>query len=122
MAGKRDKPEEIVLTDAYVSSSYARKKAEMLFAHLKRITGLDRLRLRGANGAKDEFHLALAVQNLRKLAKLRPMPVLGAGQKAFAYEASPKTAPTFSTESGQNTHWLVKQEDRRAGIPGPLMS
>ncbi len=58
-----------------VASSYARKKVEMLFAHLKRIIGLDRLRLRGPNGAKGEFHLAATVQNLRKLAKLRPIPV-----------------------------------------------
>lgn len=39
-----------------------RKKVEMLFAHLKRIPKLDRLRLRGPNGAKDEFHLAAAAQ------------------------------------------------------------
>ena len=45
-----------------------------LFAHLKRILKLDRLRLRGPNGARDEFHLAAAAQNLRKLAKLIPMP------------------------------------------------
>ena len=30
----------------------------MLFAHLKRILKLDRLRLRGPCGARDEFHLA----------------------------------------------------------------
>ena len=42
----------------------------MLFAHLKRILKLDRLRLRGPNGAKDEFLLAATAQNLRKLAKL----------------------------------------------------
>lgn len=47
----------------------------MLFAHRKRILGLDRLRLRGPNGARDEFHMAATVQNLRKLAKLRPKPV-----------------------------------------------
>jgi hypothetical protein len=29
---------------------------EMLFAHLKRILRLDRLRLRGPHGARDEFH------------------------------------------------------------------
>ena len=46
----------------------------MLFAHLKRIMRLDRLRLRGPNGARDEFHLAAAAQNLRKLAKLYPLP------------------------------------------------
>jgi hypothetical protein len=46
----------------------------MLFAHLKRILKLDRLRLRGPNGARDEFHLAATAQNLRKLAKLIPKP------------------------------------------------
>jgi hypothetical protein len=71
----RQKARNIATSDAYVDSSYARKKVEMLFAHLKRIIGLDRLRLRGPNGAKDEFHLAATVQNLRKLAKLRPNPV-----------------------------------------------
>jgi hypothetical protein len=55
-----------------------RKKVEMLFAHLKRILGLGRLRLRGPCGAQDEFTLAAAAQNLRKLAKLKSMaPVAG---------------------------------------------
>lgn len=44
----------------------------MLFAHLKKIMRLDRLRLRGPNGVKDEFLLAATAQNLRKLAKLLP--------------------------------------------------
>jgi uncharacterized protein with von Willebrand factor type A (vWA) domain len=51
-----------------------RKKVEMLFVHLKRILKLDRLRLRGPNGAHDEFVLAATAQNLRKLAKLIPIP------------------------------------------------
>ena len=72
--GARQMARDIAKTDAYVSSSYARKKVEMLFAHLKRIIGLDRLRLRGPTGAKDEFHLAAMVQNLRKLARLVPAP------------------------------------------------
>jgi hypothetical protein len=46
----------------------------MLFAHLKRIPNLDRLRLGGPTGAKDEFPLVATAQNLRKLAKLTPMP------------------------------------------------
>jgi hypothetical protein len=50
----------------------------MLFAHLKRILKLDRLRLRGPNGAKDEFLLAATAQNLRKIAKLIPMSPLPA--------------------------------------------
>src|SRR5579871_549691 len=56
------------------ASRRLRKKVEMLFAHLKRILKLDRLRLRGPNGARDEFLLAATAQNLRKLAKLIPMP------------------------------------------------
>jgi hypothetical protein len=55
-------------------SRWERKKVEMLFAHPKRIRRLDRLRLRGPCGARDEFHLAAAVQNLRKLAKFVPVP------------------------------------------------
>ena len=46
----------------------------MLFAHLKRILKLDRLRLRGPNGTWDELLLAATAQNLRKLAKLVPIP------------------------------------------------
>jgi uncharacterized protein with von Willebrand factor type A (vWA) domain len=58
------------------TSRRLRKKVEMLFAHLKRILKLDRLRLRGPNGACDEFLLAATAQNLRKLAKLIPIPNL----------------------------------------------
>jgi transposase len=72
--GARDMARDIAATDAYVTSRRERKKVEMLFAHLKRILKLDRLRLRGPNGARDEFHLAATAQNLRKLAKLIPMP------------------------------------------------
>ena len=63
-------------TEAYAQSRCDRKKVEMLFAHLKRILRLDRLRLRGPRGARDEFLLAATAQNLRKLAKLliRPPP------------------------------------------------
>ena len=70
----RDVARNIATSDAYVTSRRQRKKVEMLFAHLKRILKLDRLRLRGPNGAKDEFLLAATAQNLRKLAKTIPMP------------------------------------------------
>jgi len=72
--GARDFAREIAKTDAYVTSRRERKKVEMLFAHLKRILKLDRLRLRGPCGARDEFLLAATAQNLRKLAKLIPSP------------------------------------------------
>ena len=72
--GARDVAREIAKTEAYATSRRQRKKVEMLFAQLKRILRLDRLRLRGPSGARDEFHLAATAQNLRKLAKLIPMP------------------------------------------------
>jgi Transposase DDE domain len=53
------------------------RKLEMLFAHLKRILRLNRLRLRGPSGAKDEFLLAAIAQNFRKLAKLVGGPATG---------------------------------------------
>ena len=68
----RDVARKITQTIDYAISCKLRKKVEMLFAHLKRILKLDRLRLRGPCGAKDEFHLAATAQNLRKLAKLIP--------------------------------------------------
>ena len=73
--GAREMARDIATTDAFIASRRQRKKVEMLFAHLKRILKLDRLRLRGPNGAKDEFLLAATAQNLRKLAKITPMPV-----------------------------------------------
>jgi len=72
--GARDMARDIAKTDAYAASRRERKKVEMLFAHLKRILRLDRLRLRGPCGARDEFLLAATAQNLRKLAKLVPIP------------------------------------------------
>jgi transposase len=74
--GARDMAREIAKSEDGRKSRRQRKKVEMLFAHLKRILRLDRLRLRGPNGARDEFHLAATAQNLRKLAKLIPMPQL----------------------------------------------
>lgn len=65
-----DMARHIATTDAYVTSRRERKKVETLFAHLNRILRLDRLRLRGPNGARDEFHLAATAQNLRKLPML----------------------------------------------------
>ena len=65
----RDVARDIAKTDAYRQSRKDRKKVEMLFAHLKRILKLDRLRLRGLSGANDEFLLAATAQNLRRMAK-----------------------------------------------------
>jgi len=66
----------IAATDEYRQSRKDRKKVEILFAHLKRILRLDKLRLRGFSGARDEFLLAATAQNLRRMAKWL-MPIAG---------------------------------------------
>jgi transposase len=71
----RDVARAVAKTRLYKQSRKDRKKVEMLFAHLKRIMKLDRLRLRGPSGAHDEFLLAATAQNLRRMAKrLCPSP------------------------------------------------
>jgi Transposase DDE domain len=72
----RDRVRALANTEAFRQSARERKKVEMRFAHMKRIFRLDRLRLRGLSGAKDEVLLTATVQNLRRLTKLlcRPPP------------------------------------------------
>jgi Transposase DDE domain len=73
----RDVARALAKTEAFERSRHERKRVEMLFAHLKRILRLSRLRLRGPCGAQFEFTLAAIAQNLRRLAKLvaRPPPL-----------------------------------------------
>lgn len=73
----RDVARALAKTEAFERSRRDRKRVEMLFAHLKRILRLGRLRLRGPRGAQFEFMLAAIAQNLRRLAKLvaRPPPL-----------------------------------------------
>ena len=79
----RDVARVIGKTPAYQQTRKERKKVEMLFAHMKRILKMDRLRLRGLSGAKDEFLLTATAQNLRRMAKY-----LGTGPPKI-----PKTVP-----------------------------
>ena len=63
-------------TKAFLRSRDQRKRVEMRFAHLKTHHRFERMRLRGLSGARDEFHLAAIVQNLKTLALrlIRPPP------------------------------------------------
>jgi transposase len=72
----RDATRALMGTPEFVKSRNERKKVEMRFAHLKTHHGFDRMRLRGLSGARDEFHLAAIVQNLKTLASYfwRPPP------------------------------------------------
>ena len=77
----RDRVRALANTEAFQQSRRERKKVEMRFAHMKRILRLDRLRLRGLNGARDEVLLTATAQNLRRLVKFlcrAPPPVVAA--------------------------------------------
>jgi transposase len=64
----RDVARRMMQTKAFLKSRDERKRVEMRFAHLKIHHGFERMRLRGLSGARDEFHLAAIVQNLKTLA------------------------------------------------------
>ena len=76
----RDYVRALADTPAFKRSRDERKKVEMAFAHMKRILKLDRFRLRGLSGVRDEVLLTATAQNLRKLARYvcRPPPTLKA--------------------------------------------
>jgi transposase len=80
----RDVARRIAKTDSYRRSRNQRKKVEMLFAHMKRVLKMDRLRLRGLSGARDEFLLTATVQNLRRMAQW-----LGSDPPAYSAAAIP---------------------------------
>ena len=75
----RDHVRALARTEAFQQSRCERKKVEMRFAHMKRILRLDRLRLRGLSGARDEVLLTATAQNLKRLVKL-----LGRAPPSFA--------------------------------------
>ena len=65
----RDRVRALANTPAFVRSRRLRKHIKRLFAHLKHVMALRRIRLRGLLGAQDEFLLAVAAQNLGTLVR-----------------------------------------------------
>jgi transposase len=80
----RDRVRALASTEAFQQSCKERKKVEMRFAHMKRILRLDRLRLRGLSGVRDEVLLTATAQNLRRLVR-------------FLCRAPPPLAPVYPT-------------------------
>jgi Transposase DDE domain len=74
----RDVARRKMKTKAFLKSRDLRKRVEMRFAHLKTHHRFERMRLRGLTGARDQFHLAAIVQNLKtlvlRLIRLSPQP------------------------------------------------
>lgn len=110
--GARDVARDIAKSEEGRTS---RKQIEMLFAHLKRIMRLDRLRLRGPNGACDEFHLAATAHNRRKLAKPISMRELAA---ASDQRQKPSCAPIENRGAQASAIPRVCQRNRPISDPG----
>jgi transposase len=75
----RQKAYEAAKTPAFAKSQRERRKVEALFAELKNQIGLRRLRLRRMRFVREQFYLAAAVQNLKRLVRFlsfRPEPVM----------------------------------------------
>ena len=80
----RDLARRLMGTKRFLKSRDERKRVEMRFAHLKIHHGFERMRLRGLSGARDEFHLAAIVQNLKTLALRALKPPDALRSKSFA--------------------------------------
>ena len=64
----RQKAHEAAKTPAFAQSQCERRKVEALFGELKNQIGLRRVRLRRMRFVREQFYLAAAVQNLKRLA------------------------------------------------------
>lgn len=77
----RQRARELVNTPAFVQAQRQRKKVEALFAELKNQVGLRRLRLRRLKFVREQFYLAAAAQNIKRLVRFLsqgPRPMLEA--------------------------------------------
>ena len=78
----RQHARELANTPAFAAAQRQRKKVEALFAELKNQIGLRRLRLRRMKFVREQFFLAAAAQNLKRLMRFlskAPTPTLAAG-------------------------------------------
>jgi transposase len=65
----RQHARDLANTPAFASAQRARKKVEALFAELKNQIGLRRLRLRRMKFVREQFFLAAAAQNIKRLVR-----------------------------------------------------
>jgi transposase InsO family protein len=72
--GARQHARSLVATPAFAHAQRQRKKVEALFAELKNQIGLRRLRLRRLKFVREQFFLAAAAQNLKRLVRFLSKP------------------------------------------------
>jgi hypothetical protein len=106
----RDHVRALANTEAFQQSRRERKKVEMRFAHMKRILRLDRLRLRGLSGVRDEVLLTATAQNLRRAAKLVCRAVTTGAGLSQAYLGGALLATSLCPLPAMNFLFLSSQE------------
>ena len=70
----RQRARELVNTPEFADAQRQRKKVEALFAELKNQIGLRRLRLRRLKFVREQFFLAAAAQNIKRLVRFLSQP------------------------------------------------
>jgi transposase len=70
----RQRARELANTPAFAHAQRQRKKVEALFAELKNQIGLRRLRLRRLRFVREQFFLAAAAQNIKRLVRFLSQP------------------------------------------------
>jgi hypothetical protein len=70
----RQRARELVNTPEFAKAQRERKKVEALFAELKNQIGLRRLRLRRLKFVREQFSLAAAAQNIKRLVRFLSQP------------------------------------------------
>jgi transposase len=71
----RQRARELAATPAFAQAQRHRKKVEALFAELKHQIGLRRLRLRRMKFVREQFFLAAAAQNMKRLVRFLSQPI-----------------------------------------------
>ena len=70
----RQRARELANTVEFAEAQRQRKKVEALFADLKNQIGLRRLRLRRLRFVREQFYLAAAAQNIKRLVRFLSSP------------------------------------------------
>jgi transposase len=78
----RQRARELANTPEFATAQRQRKKVEALFAELKNQIGLRRLRLRRLKFVREQFFLAAAAQNIKRLVRFLSQPTIPTTQAA----------------------------------------
>ena len=92
----------------------------MLFAYMKRILKVDRLRLRGLSGARDEFPLTATAQNLRRMAKYLGTGPPGSSAMATARAQSSRSTDRAAPEQQKSGQTGARTATRVPGAENPV--